>query len=322
MNPRTEPWPQAWHRALYGPRGFYRRAEGPAGHFSTSVAGIPQASTVMARAIVALARRTGRSVVVDLGAGRGSLIQQVRRIDPGLRCVGVDVVAAPPETPAEVEWWVSEGGALLPRELDGLSDVLVVAHEWLDVVPATVARQDPAGTWRAGSVDTRTGEQTWEAPVADEERAWLERWTDPGTDIAEVGLTRERAVADLRGRLRRSTVLLVDYGHLRHERPPQGTLVGYRHGEVLPPVPDGSMDLTAHVAVDALWASLGAGALMRARQREALAELLETPRIDQQLAHTLPSTYLHQLAEQQARRELSRDGGLGDFWWVLAESTG
>ena len=33
------PWREAWHDALYGPAGFYRSAEGPAGHFTTSTHG-------------------------------------------------------------------------------------------------------------------------------------------------------------------------------------------------------------------------------------------------------------------------------------------
>ena len=322
MTPRRQPWTEAWQRALYGPQGFYRRPEGPEGHFSTSVAGIPGASSLMGRAIATLAASQGRSVVVDLGAGRGGLIEQVWRADPRLRCIGVDVVAAPARLPAAVQWWVGGGGGRLPDELDGLSDAIVVGHEWLDVVPATVAGRDPEGSWRVGVVDVRSGEQTWGPPVREEERVWLQSWVGPATEVAEVGVSRERAVADLRARLRRSSVLLVDYGHVRSERPVEGTLVGYRHGQTLQPVPDGSMDLTAHVAVDALWASLGPGARMWARQREALDGLLDVPGPEQHLARSQPSAYLQQLAEQQAWRELRRPGGLGDFWWVLADSTG
>ena len=35
------PWEQAWAEALYGPRGFYRRPEGPAGHFRTAAHAAP-----------------------------------------------------------------------------------------------------------------------------------------------------------------------------------------------------------------------------------------------------------------------------------------
>ena len=45
-------------------------------------------------------------------------------------------------------------------------------------------------------------------------------------------------------------VLAVDYGHLAADRPPTGTLAAHRHGHLVPPVPDGSCDLTAHVAWD------------------------------------------------------------------------
>ncbi|HKJ11256.1 MAG TPA: SAM-dependent methyltransferase [Ornithinimicrobium sp.] len=313
------PWPRAWQQALYGPHGFYRRRDGPAGHFSTSVAGIPHAGAVMARALAALATRLGRTTVVDLGAGRGELIAHLARAAPHLRAVGVDVVAAPPDLPASVQWWVSPGGEDLPPELDGLTGALVVAHEWLDVVPTTVARRDLFGVWRAGHVNVSTGEESWPHPVREEERAWLEAWADADTEIAEVGLARERALAALRRSVRDCSVLVVDYGHHQGERPPQGTLVGYRDGGMLPAVPNGSMDLTAHVAIDALVASCGEGGVRWARQREMLPDLLDPPPLDAELARPQPAAYLQQVAEQAAWGELCRRGGLGDFWWVLTE---
>ena len=39
--PTWLPWQRAWQDALYGAHGFYRRAEGPAGHFATAVQGAP-----------------------------------------------------------------------------------------------------------------------------------------------------------------------------------------------------------------------------------------------------------------------------------------
>ena len=68
----------------------------------------------------------------------------------------------------------------------------------------------------------------------------------------EVGSARDLAWADLVARVRRGTLLAVDYGHTRGDRPAHGTLTAYRDGALVAPVPDGSCDLTAHVAVDAL----------------------------------------------------------------------
>jgi SAM-dependent MidA family methyltransferase len=50
-------------------------------------------------------------------------------------------------------------------------------------------------------------------------------------------------------------LLGVDYGHLAASRPPLGSLSGYRRGRLVPPVPDGTCDVTAHVAIDAVAAA-------------------------------------------------------------------
>ncbi len=55
--PRSVPWEVAWQDALYGHRGFYRRTEGPGGHFATSAQGLPHGTALLASAVVALARR-------------------------------------------------------------------------------------------------------------------------------------------------------------------------------------------------------------------------------------------------------------------------
>ncbi|MYS43043.1 hypothetical protein GTY23_17755, partial [Streptomyces sp. SID5998] len=52
-------------------------------------------------------------------------------------------------------------------------------------------------------------------------------------------------------RLRRGLAVAVDYAHTAADRPPFGTLTGFRDGRETAPVPDGSCDLTAHVALDA-----------------------------------------------------------------------
>ena len=60
---------------------------------------------------------------------------------------------------SDVEWLRSPGGAGLPPELTELSDALVIAHEWLDVVPCTVAEVDDDGTPREVLVDPASGEE-------------------------------------------------------------------------------------------------------------------------------------------------------------------
>ena len=146
----ARPWEQAWQDALYGPRGFYRH-HAPGDHFATSVQGLPGGGQILAEAVLALARRHGCGRVVDVGAGRGELLGRLRDLDPDLHLTGVDVVPAPPGFGVD-RWLVSPGGAALPDGLTDLEDTLVVAHEWLDVVPCPVVERDAADPERWRSV--------------------------------------------------------------------------------------------------------------------------------------------------------------------------
>lgn len=67
-------WREAAQAALYGDEGFYRRPEGPAGHFRTSVHASPLFAAAVARLLAGIAREldTGTIALVDVGAGRGS----------------------------------------------------------------------------------------------------------------------------------------------------------------------------------------------------------------------------------------------------------
>ena len=271
---------------------------------------------MFAEGIAALADVEGARWVLDVGAGRGELLAALHRRRPDLRLTGVDVVARPAGLPADVEWVRSPGGAALPDGLADLSDVLVVAHEWLDVVPCTVAEVDDRGRPRTVLVDPGSGKESLGEPLRDEERAWCEaHWPAhtvlPGERI-EVGLARDRAWAGLLARIRTGTALAVDYGHTRADRPPQGTLVGYRAGAQVQPVPDGSCDITAHVAVD----SLAHDRLLT--QARALRDLGVTPDDPAHAtARTDPAGYLSALARASALRALTAPGGLGDFHWVI-----
>ncbi len=308
------PWREAWHEALYGPRGFYRGVEGPAGHFTTSTHGPLGAQ--LAEALGHLADREGVHQVVDVGCGRGELLTHLALQRPDLRLTGVDVVPRPANLPDAVAWWRSPGGGDLPAVLTDLDDVLVVAHEWLDVVPCTVAEVVGPGRLAVVLVDPRTGEESAGGALTDDELGWCARhW--PVGDLpvgarVEVGLARDVAWRDLVSRVRAGTLLAVDYGHTAGDRPVGGTLTAYRAGVVVAPVPDGSCDLTAHVAVDSLEHD------EVTTQRSALHALgarARTP--DRELARTDPAGYLAALAAASALGALTSPDGLGGFLWVL-----
>ncbi|MGL4745719.1 MAG: SAM-dependent methyltransferase [Dermatophilaceae bacterium] len=312
------PWRAAWQQALYGPGGFYRRAEGPAGHFTTSTHGALGA--VFADAVARLADREGARRVVDLGAGRGELLRCLRAAEPDLGLTGVDIVSRPCDIPDDAAWLVSPGGSALPDEVNAVlahpDPTLVVAHEWLDVVPCTVAETVRPGVLAEVRVDPTTGAETIGGPLSAEELSWCERhWPAAGLPAGsrvEVGLARDRAWSGLLSRMTNGTAVAIDYGHTRAARPPDGTLTGYRDGLLASPIPDGSCDLTAHVAVDSLEYDV------LTTQRAALHGLGMTaaaPPVDQ--ARTNPAGYLAALSQSSAVAALTDPAGLGGFRWVL-----
>ncbi|CAM4060248.1 SAM-dependent methyltransferase [Janibacter anophelis] len=309
-NAAVRTWEQAWADALYGEGGFYRRPEGPAGHFATSANG--PAADLLAGALLELARRHGLTTIVDVGCGRGELLGALAaQADPSTRLVGVDVVEAPSDLPARVEWVRSPGGVDLP-DLGSPTDALVLAHEWLDVVPCPVAEVDEHRTLRTVLVDPR-GTESLGDPLDGDDLRWAdEHWPGPRApgDRVEVGRSRDAAFAGLVDRVASGLVVAVDYGHERGTRPAAGTLVGFVDGTSCAPVPDGRCDLTAHVAMD----SLGADDLRS--QRQVLRDLgVDGTRPTLDLARSDPAGYLADLARASRAAALTGPGP-GDFVWA------
>lgn len=302
-------WREATQHALYGDGGFYRRTgDGPADHFRTSA----HASPRFAEALLALARSAGLTTVVDVGAGRGELVRVLHAIDLGLRLVAVEVVDRPAGLPGDIEW-----AAEVPRDVDAL----VVANEWLDNVPVDIVVHTADGP-RVVRVDALGRERLGPRPDEDD-LAWLERWwpaAGPGSR-AEIGRPRDDAWAQLVAGVRRGLAVAIDYCHARPDRPVAGSLTGYRNGRQVPPVPDGSCDLTSHVALDACAAAgeaAGASATLLTTQRSALPALgLHGDRPPHGLAATDPQGYLAAMSAAGEVAELTARGGLGDFGWLV-----
>lgn len=305
-------WRDAMHEALYGPGGFFVTAP-PSAHFRTSAQTVP-----MARAVLRLLAHLdtalgtpGRLDVVDVGAGGGELLTALAAGAPDelagrLRLVGVDLAPRPPTLPSAVDWRPD-----VPAGLTGL----LLATEWLDNVPLDVAERDADGTVRLVLVDPATGAEAPGPPVDGRDAAWLADWWPldrPGTR-AEIGWPRDDAWAAAVGAVTRGLALAVDYGHRRDDRPPLGTLTGYRQGRQVPPVPDGSTDLTAHVAWDPL---VRPGTVLRS-QRDALRALgVTATRPPLSAADTDPLGYLRDLAAATHAAELTDPTGLGGHTWL------
>lgn len=297
-------WREAMGEALYGPGGFYRRTGAPSEHFRT-----PGQSPVYALAVARLLTRVddalGRPPVLDLvdvGAGRGELLRHIASQPSScaarLRLTGVEIAERPVDLPAEITWTTQ-----IPPVTG-----LLLATEWLDVVPLDVVEQTADGL-RLVLVDA-TGHESLGAPPGREDVDWLQRWwplTRPG-DRAEIGLSRDRAWAAAVGQVRTGLALAVDYGHDTAGRPPGGTLTGFRAGREVPPVPDGRSDLTAHVALDSAAAAAGPG--RRRGQAAALRELGTSGEVR-------PGDGLRGLQAAGDAADLLDPAGFGRFGWLL-----
>jgi len=289
-------WSQAWEDALYGPSGFFLR-EAPLDHFRTNAA-VPLFAEAVRRLAGLVDDALGRPDpfdVVDLGAGRGELLAALPDVPARWRLTPVDLAPG------------------MRRDVPSVTGLLV-ANEWLDNVPLDVVSDG-----RLVLVDD-DGRESPGAPITSE---WAERWWPAcpaggehrsrpgGTDVphrVELGAPRDLAWAAAVARVRRGLAVAIDYGHTMADR--RATLTGYRRGVQVAPVPDGSCDLTAHVALDAVAAATDAVVV---RQRDALASL--------EISAALPAgddpSYGGLLQRASQARELLDPEGLGDFGWVL-----
>ncbi len=325
-------WRAAMGTALYSPGGFFvRDGAGPAGHFRTSVHASPLFAGAVARLVDRVDEALGRPEfldVVDVGAGRGELLATLRALLPArVRLTGVELGPRPGGLDPAIGWRRD-----VPADVVGL----LIATEWLDNVPVDVVAPDDAGHWRQVLVDPATGAESLGAPIDAADRLWLARWWPSAvmrtgaqssahlyasgqvTGLrAEIGWPRDVAWADAVASVRRGAALAVDYGHLRESRPPHGTLTGYRDGRQVPPIPDGSCDVTAHVAMDSAAAATGTPYTLVA-QREALRALgVDGGRPPLDLARSDPAAYLRALSAAGAAAELTEPAGLGGHWWLL-----
>ncbi|MFF1408698.1 SAM-dependent methyltransferase [Streptomyces sp. NPDC058289] len=319
-------WRTAMERALYGPDGFYVRpgGPGPAGHFRTSVHASPLYAQAVARLLLWVDGELGRPEeldLVDVGAGRGELLAGVLTALPPetaarVRPYGVERAQRPAGLDGRIRW-VSEP----PRGTRGL----LFANEWLDNVPLDLAE---GGRYVEVA---RDGTERPGGPLDGADRAWVERWwpeagagaesgaesgagAGAGAGRAEIGRPRDEAWAGAVATVERGLAVAVDYAHTREARPPFGTLTGFRAGRETAPVPDGSCDVTAHVALDAC---AGPGAVLLS-QRDALAALgVSGARPPLALASTDPVAYVRALSRAGEAAELTARGGLGDFGWLV-----
>ncbi|HWM38667.1 MAG TPA: SAM-dependent methyltransferase [Streptomyces sp.] len=352
--------------------GFFVR-ERPGAHFRTSVHASPLFAGAVARLLLYVDEALGRPgelAMVDVGAGRGELLTGVLAALPAdaaarVRPYAVERAPRPVGLDERIVW-----SHRLPARA-GLVGLLF-ANEWLDNVPVDVVEVGSDGLAhtvlvRAADGAEQLGEPLPEGPDAD----WLARWwpltaepsepNGPAAEVdgeaaepesglsavglrAEVGRPRDEAWSAAVRTLDSGLAVAVDYAHFREDRPPFGTLTGYLEGREADPVPDGSRDITAHVALDACAAAGAAAAATAARaaaaettatataeepggqaappellsQRIALHTLdVRGTRPPLTLASTDPAAYVRQLAAAGEAAELTDPAGLGAFSWLV-----
>ncbi|MEO8094849.1 MAG: SAM-dependent methyltransferase [Pseudolysinimonas sp.] len=265
---------------------------------------------MFAETIAALVGQNAATTVVDLAAGGGELLAALLPIvGSDVELIGVEVAERPSDLPEPIQWTHH-----LPDRIDGL----LIANEWLDNLPCDVVEVGDDGLVREVSVDPTTGEESLGGPY---DSAWLDTWWalgQPG-ERAEVGAVRDDAWADAVARVN-GIAIAIDYGHLRDDRPAFGTLRSYAHGREVDVIPDGTRDVTAHVAVDSVASAVGAQLI---RQRDALARLgLDGSRPALELARSDPAAYVAALGHAGEAGELLATGGLGGFWWIVTDTAG
>lgn len=294
---QTTPWRQAWSEALYGQDGFFLR-ERPADHFRTSVAASPVFAAAVRRLAGLVDDALGRPDpfdVVDVGAGRGELLSSLPDVPARWRLTGVDLA---PDPRVGFRW------ASQVPETTGL----LFSNEWLDDVPLDVVFDDRL------VVVAKDGTESLGGPAPQDALEWTRRWWPQGRRV-EVGLSRDQAWARAVGQVHRGLAVAVDYGHVLGDRGTWGdrrpTLTGWRGGRPVHAIPDGTCDLTAHVALDSLQGRL-------IPQSEALALLgVSSDPPPRSIVGTDPRGYLAQLAEASSSAELLDRRGLGAYGWVV-----
>jgi SAM-dependent MidA family methyltransferase len=301
--------------------------------FRTSMSGAP----LMAQALLRLLEHVDDALghpdeldVVDIGSGNGALLTALLAIgdqgdkhEPGaaprprLRLHGIDLRVRPPHLDERIAWTQGSAPEVVPGGLTGI----VIAHEWLDDLPVDIVDVAPHSPALRLMVDPSDLSEH-RAPVEreDEVERWAREWW-PEADRVEAGQLRDAAWAEVAARLDAGILLAVDYGHQRSGRPSESTLRGYAGGGVVAPVLDGSMNITAHVALDACGAAARSVIDRRGRtgdtaittQAHALAALLPE-RIEQSGD---PLQRLRSVAEHGHRAELLDPQGLGAHLWLL-----
>lgn len=244
------PWINAWESAAFGPNGFYgefgSKGRNPYEHFRTAVQSNPGLAADLFPYLLQAYSYCGspsQFLILDIGGSDGSLI---KNLQPLIRENGLNWKTQ--------IYDVSSGDARkIPiREKFGV----VIAHELLDDIPTTIVEYDGGLTPRIVLVDPVSGHEQLGESVSEAELKWLVQWwpqTEPHAR-RELGITRDHTWVKLVNIFSAGRAIAIDYSHSLDQRAKglfdAGTLTGYQHGGSVRTIPNGEVNITAHVALD------------------------------------------------------------------------
>lgn len=258
-----KPWIDGWEEAAFGPDGFYLDQR-PYDHFATSVSQGRLASLLLPYLLSTL-NQLDSVTLVDVGAGDGDLGAQLHDLlDANLRSrvhfLALDVRPRPIHLHEAIQWL--QGDARETIKQVPVGNMLLIAHEFLDDLPCDVVEVDEAGFVHLGMTDDETQHLTLGpllcAPEHEQQLQWLARWWPTQRPLmrAEVGSRRDEFWNVATGLITSGYAIAIDYAHVKADRErglwDGGTLTGYLNAITVTPVTDRSVNLTAHVALDAV----------------------------------------------------------------------
>lgn len=267
----SQPWSSAWKSA----NARFYDAHLAEDHFRTSISTGTEVAHKLGQLITHHHAELRRDdfLVIDIGSGSGRLLEQLATCVPDdIALMGVDVRERPSLLDPGISWRQIEIDDSTENITgsDGDWVGVVIAHEFLDDIPCTVAELDEDLIPRIVLVDEITGTESIGPPLhdpaarrllghaTDEHRRWLDEWWPATRPMArrEVGIERERIWTRLTRIVSSGYAVAIDYAHRRDDRCAglwdAGTVRGFAQGRPHSAIPDGSVNITAHVALDAL----------------------------------------------------------------------
>jgi len=261
-------WLDSWTQAN---RDFYASHYAER-HFQTPVHASTRTAHVIANLLSNVEESTTDPVIIDIGSGSGELLRQLSNLAPECTTlIGVDQRPRPDDLPASITWHqldILELEADFHDLADSINGILI-AHEFLDDIACPIVELDDEVQPRIVLVDPATGTEDLgphlDDPAADrylgdttrvEASDWLTQWWPPTRPLArrEIGTTRDRVWRNLTQTIDNGYCVAVDYAHSRQDRVrgvwDGGTIKGFANGVPQSAVPNGSVNITAHVALD------------------------------------------------------------------------